>query len=556
MKRTIVMLSAVVSFSFTAFAQSKPEPPKRTVMLPSDSAKQDENLPKIDLPEFQITGKETPELIESAKPGIDEERVYDLSAQLLTVGERESAKVSLGDFSKAQSGFAQKVKGFSGKVTVGYGSYVTPMFDGWVGTSSGNADVLLRVGYKSSDGRFANQDYRNGSAGLSGGLYLPDDAGIFSKGRLRGNFGFDGESYKLYGSLRPTRSRSLNRFNGDLSLNMSYAEGGFLNSAVHINNASLVDSVRSGENYAGIELAGGKTIDMTQLKAEMSLWRNFYASPSVKHDPYFTHVGVSAQCRIGEDVDIMGGATMFLVRGSEGESKGTIQPKLGVAWYVRQGFTLFARYEPFVQRTTLSSLAETNPYIVNDARIQNTEYFNNVSLGTELEISRAVKVKASINYKRAWNHPIFVDISNAHVWSVAYFGTTRIMSFESELSADITTDDHLGATFAVRNNQNFDTNNELPYFPQVVLGALYQHRFPFKLSLMSNLKYIDRQYADIANTRSLSSFLLWDARAVYEIIQRLSVGLAVENILDQQQHWWENYVGQPRRAMLSVGFTW
>ena len=69
MKRTIVMLSAVVRFSFTAFAQSKPEPPKRTVMLPSDSAKQDENLPKIDLPEFQITGKETPELIESAKPG-------------------------------------------------------------------------------------------------------------------------------------------------------------------------------------------------------------------------------------------------------------------------------------------------------------------------------------------------------------------------------------------------------------------------------------------------------------------------------------------------------
>jgi outer membrane receptor protein involved in Fe transport len=201
-------------------------------------------------------------------------------------------------------------------------------------------------------------------------------------------------------------------------------------------------------------------------------------------------------------------------------------------------------------------LAETNPYIVNDARIQNTECFNSFSLGTELEISRAVKAKASINYKRAWNHPIFVDISNAHVWSVAYFGTTRIMSFESELYADITTDDHLGATFAIRNNQNFDTNNELPYFPQVVLGALYQHRFPFKLSLMSNLRYIDRQYADVANTRSVSSFLLWDARAVYEIIQRLSVGLAVENILDQQQHWWENYVGQPRRAMLSVGFTW
>ncbi|MBI4536270.1 MAG: hypothetical protein HY708_08320 [Ignavibacteriae bacterium] len=541
-----------------SFAQEKREPPRREVRVPLDTVgrESEKQLPRIDLPEFLITGEETSTLPEFTKSPIEGEKAFDPLSRKPEPGVRESTRVELGGSTKAHVDFMRGPKGFSGNASAGYGSYRSPFFDGWFGTNSKAFDFLLKAAYRSSEGYSANTDYRKGQSGLSAGAYLPNGIGVLSGARVHGNFGFDGETYRLYGSANPERKRSVNRFTGALSLN-SDATGSFgFTVGAHASAVAVSDSIRTGENEVGVEATLRKSFGSVELKAEGGLWRNFYDAPSILEDPFFTHAGLFAQVRIADKADIIGGGEFFFTRGSDTKSVGKLHPRLVVVVYPARWLTLSARYEPFIRHSSVSTIVKESPYVVNDIRIRHTEFYNNFTFGVETEFARTFKSKASVTYSRSRDYPIYVQSSAVGTWSVEYFGTTRILAFQGEIYADITSSDYLGAVLTVRESKNSATNRALPYFPSITLSGLYQHRFSFGLTLGAKARWLDNQYVDLANTRKLGSFVLLDATAEYAIISTLKVIVTMENSLNHRQMLWDNYITFPRTFSLGLSFSW
>jgi outer membrane cobalamin receptor len=140
------------------------------------------------------------------------------------------------------------------------------------------------------------------------------------------------------------------------------------------------------------------------------------------------------------------------------------------------------------------------------------------------------------------------------MWEVHYTGTTRIMSFESELYVEA--GGNLVGMKVLLSDSRAEVKNTtaIPYLPKVSVTATARYRFFSRLLVASNVRYTGRRFADMQNVRSLPAYVLWDARI--EFGERVLVGGEVTNILDTREGRWEGYAGEPRRIMLSLGYTW
>jgi outer membrane receptor protein involved in Fe transport len=306
----------------------------------------------------------------------------------------------------------------------------------------------------------------------------------------------------------------------------------------------------------GFEVAVERDIRDVELKGELGLWRDFYSASSAAWDPYFVQTGLSARYQIAEQLDVLGGFRFHLIRGSDTRSVGRLYPRMAVSWYATKWLTAFAKFEPYVQRNSLSSLVESSPYVAPDARILHPEYFTNFSIGAEADASTSVRTKLTLNYRQARNYPVFVDPSTIRVWSPEYGGTVRIVSVDADLYADIADRDNVGASVSVRSTRYSTTDKSIPYFPALLISSLFQHRFPFGLMLGTTMQVIGSQHADTQEQRSLAAFALWDINAEYVIAPRWNVKGTLQNLLDQNQMWWEGYAGPPRTVSLGMSYTW
>ena len=547
----ILMVSCSVALS-----QTKPEPPERTGALPEDSVsvQEDRRLPRIDLPEFVITGNETIVLPDASKSVYEDQGsvVPDPSGEI----GREARDPRLGPGAADRGAFAPSIEGVNGRITAGYGSYQTPFFDGWFGKEFGTSDFLLKAGYKSSEGFARNTEFRRGYGAVSGGAYLPADAGFVGGARMQGTLSLSEDTYQLYGSIAPEERRTLDRFSTDVTLSSDVPDAMTYSAALRMHSTSLRDRNHSREIQLGTDLSAVGDIGEVEVKGEVGLWTGFYKSPSQPDNPVFSQLGVSGKYRIARDVDLSGGLGFYYLGGSDGSTAGNIYPRLGVSWYALESVTLFARFEPFVQRSGMEQLIEWNPYLVNDIRIRHPEHFVNLSAGVETELSRTVKANAVFRYKRIQNYPTFVDNGRLGSWSVQYFGVTRIIEFSVDVHANLSAGDYVGGSFMIRDGNNSSSGLSVPYLPSASISGIYSHRFSFPLTVGTAMTLQSSQYADVQNVVTLPAFILVDLTAEYVVMREVSVSGGLSNLFNQPHRSWDGYAGQPRTAMLSASYRW
>lgn len=556
-KSWIWMCIILLSPYSMVLGQSKPEPPKRTgaIVADSSSREDDRKLPQIDLPEFMITGNETMALPEGGKSSYDDQPLFEPRPDMSSPG-RDVRSPQLGYGAKEKVGFISPIEGFSGKVTAGYASYTTPFFDGWFGKDFGSADFLLKAGYKSSTGFSRNTDFRTGYGLVSGGTYLPQSAGLFAGARVHGSFKVSGDTYYPYGSITPNQQRSVNRFSSSVSLNSDIQDLFSYSSTLHIRSTSLVDLARSREIQVGMDFSAARDIEGIDAKGDLGLWTSFYDSPSKLNNPLFVQGGLSGRYHVLTDLDLTGGLGMYIMRGSDANTKAKLYPRIGVSWYVDKSLTVFARFEPYVQRADMSQLIETNPYLVNDIGIRHPEYFVHFSTGVETELARNVKANAVLQYKRVRNFAAFLDRQGSGLWNVDYSGITRILEFTMDVHADVTEQDYVGGSLTLRESNNSATGNAVPYLPSEVISGMYTHRFPFNLTVGTTLKLNSSQYADAGGVKMLRAFILADVLAEYNVMSQLTVSFGLTNLFNQPHRWWDGYAGMPRTAAVSASYMW
>jgi outer membrane receptor protein involved in Fe transport len=555
MRGSLVLLCiTLLAGSDSLVSQEKREPGRRAVTIPVDTAATSSPLPKIDLPEYTITGDEAIHLPSFSKAAVEERKIYD--SKPTGPGFRESTRVDLGNPRKEQIAFSPLSDGLSGKIHGGYGSFQSPFIDAWFGKAYQTGDFLLKAGYTSTEGYRSNADNRYGYGSLEGGLIVPEESAFLPGGSVRGGLELSGNAYRLYGSMRPTLQRSITTFAGNVALLSGFHEEIEYTGRVHIKSTTRTDSGRSAETLTGVDFEATQDFGGADVLAEVNLWRSYQSSLRGAADPYLIHSGIAARVRLTEHVEVTGGLRGYVVRGSDTGTLGRVYPRLSLVWRVDEPLTLFARFEPSIALTTLQSLLDLNPYIAQDVSIRHRQDVIHFTIGAESRVARILRANASASITRSNHYPVFVDSGRTGMWSIDYSGVVRVVSLAAEIYLDLSQRDQIGGTMTYRSTRLSTTQRAVPYHPDLSISALYEHRFLFGLSVRTAIRFTGTQFIDLQQTRALKRFTTLDMNAEYGFLPQWAATLTGKNILNTTPVWWEGYQGRPRTVSMGLSFSW
>ncbi|HSQ75037.1 MAG TPA: hypothetical protein VLT13_05750, partial [Bacteroidota bacterium] len=361
--------------------------------------------PSFDVPEYTITGDEARALNTMPRP---------LSADFPTGGAYRSAGAGTRDaVSTPGEGRRPTIDaatlGAAGGVNVGYGTFRTPLMDLWLSYAGQQADVLLSMGYTSTWGHVDNAQSQKGYSTLSGGV------GVFGT-RLRGSFGLTGDGYRLYGSSRPNRWRSVNGIAGDLEVgSIRFSEEVEAYAGMHVRSTVLEDSLKSSEVQMGFDFHVQGDAGPVALVADAELWANAYTTNMEVLNPHLYALTVRGRYAATPALDVEAGLRAAVRRGTDRTTIGWVDPVLGVYWKGWSDVIAYIRFEPYVEKASLSSMAAESPYVTASPHMRPRHYATNILAGIEFRPLASVRGSVELFVQRGHDVPVYVDLDTTGI---------------------------------------------------------------------------------------------------------------------------------------------
>jgi len=555
-KASLRWLLVFFSLSTVLVAQEKKEPEQRDVSIPERT---EAPLPKIDLPEFLITGQETIDLPVSAKSVADEEKIF-------LAGSRSPGRkdVDVSAVAKQQKDIAGPAGQMDGKVFAGFGNYVTPAMEGWFGKNYADGGILFHANFGSSNGHVADAQWQKTGLGVHGD-YLPPKM-LGTGGRFSGGMRFSNESYRAYGSATPAQLRTLS----DIGINIGFSShtpkieklDDQINYSAGIswNRTALEDSANASESELGISGNAATQWNNYQLRAEAEYKTSGITMPFLVtrdvHSPQWFVLRFSGTTFLAPSLEAMLTLQQFVYRGNISVTSGRFYPKVEVQYFASEAATLFATFTPTVERTTLSSFITMNKYMRNALEIQPTETPLSLSLGSEIYFSTSLRGKGVVTYRTMHNFPVYVELNSAKVWDVMYLPDVRAISFDVQGSYQFSKGNSGTLTAGFNSTEEKGSSNSVPNIPSSIVSGAFRHSFENGIVTEVFAEYVSKRWTDFAHSNANAGYVTIGGRGEYKFLENVRALIQVNNLLNQQYYVWDGYVERPLFISLGVTYTW
>jgi hypothetical protein len=549
----------VIGVFFSAPGQTKPEPPRRPSPVPpvrkdTLTKKPDVALPKIELPEYDITGTLVPGVANSNKVAGEADGALDPLGRK-NLRSREPQWLDQGMW-KLGAEPAAVPGARAGRAYAGYGSFQSPWMDLSVNLGNPDFDLAIRGGYGSSAGHVERADFRRGFASLGILRGMDDSAGVLSHSTLRAAFGYGARTYTPYGAKVLVGDRTLHQFSSGVSLGGVTWGKTILEGGIAVSGASLVDPVTTQQTRFGMHFRGTREVGALSFEGGMELALSGFSAPTETRNPVYLRTSILGQGEVVENVVLRGGFAGYLERGTTGDSRGYLYPLASVSWYPSTPLEIFVRFEPSVTERTLGDLAGSAPYLARPAYVQHEVAGTDLAAGMALGVRRSLRVRLVTRYQRVNNYFSPVDTARVGLWDAWYEGVSTIVSAEGDLTWQMTEADLFTAKMRTLLSKNSVTEEKIPYLPALRIDGSYAHWFSFGLLIAGDVKMIGARSADLQASRTLDPFVLLDVSAEYNFLPGWRVLGQIANLLGLRHEWWEGYVALPRTGSLGISYSW
>lgn len=517
-------------------------------------------LPKIDLPEFVITGTEKIDLNIESKSEEDQDRIFTPSVP--TPGERPM-NVGEAVTPKQVKSFTKLPGAMNGKIFAGFGFYGTPQFDGWFGQYDPVSAFVANGYYSESNGHLPDAGFWKGGFGLRGSYTMPESSALIPQAQVSGDMKYDREAYRAYGSVSPYRVRDLSGIEFSAGLGSRYA--------LPYKSMSGVDySARSGWGYFS---AGdsGKTSESnffvtgtattrvleTAFRATAEYRVSSYTMnlPGLQSGQWFV-IRADGRQMVLPALQVSYALQQFFYRGNIGAGAGRFYPTVDVRYAFTDQASIYAGFAPTVERNTLSSLFKQNRYIRNTAAIVPTDNRVNAYLGMEFSPADEIVITAKSSYKHLNNYATFYDRDSAKVWEVLYLSGIRSTKFDLSALYRFNQKQNVTTYVSVQSVKRAGSSQMLPHLPKYTVGAVYHHFFDIGLHAEAFAEFHSSRFTDVANTHTNAGYVATGAKAEMELFQQFRGYAEVNNLLSQRYYLWNGYQERTIYLMLGISYQW
>lgn len=558
---TMALLMTACSALLLAQEPEKKEAVKKDVDLQNVQAPSaDPNLPRIDLPEFIITGTEHIDLHLDAKGVEDEDRVYAPSRP--TPGERT---VNVGEAltPKQVKSFTKVPGAMNGKLFAGFGFYGTTRLDGWFGQYDPMSSFVVNGYYSESDDNVKDDRFSRGGFGVRGSYTLPDTSLLIPNAQLDGDVRYGYDTYRAYGSVHPTQDRTLNEIAVSGGIGSRYAlpyksmTGVDYSARTGWSVFSAADSQKASE--AGFFLSGTATTRVLETafraSAEYRVSSFTMTLPGLQSAQWFVLRGEGRQ-NILPALQVSYAVQQYLYRGNVGAAAGRLYPTVDVRYAFTEQAALSAGFAPAVERNTLASLFQQNRYIRNDVMVLPNDTRVNLYMGMEFSPMDDLTLTAKGSYRQIERYATFGDKDSAKVWEVLYLSGVRAITFDLSAVYKFNGRQQLTAYLNTQSVHQKDSSQALPHLPAATIGSVYHHYFENGVHAEAYLEFHSARYTSFSGGHQNAGYLGSGAKAEMEMFGSFRASAELTNLLGQQYYLWNGYRERTIFLLLGVSYHW
>ncbi|MFA6470100.1 MAG: TonB-dependent receptor [Bacteroidota bacterium] len=559
-----LLLAALMLFCSPLLLSQEPEKKeaaKKDVDLQNvQSPKSAEPLPKIDLPEFIITGNEKIDLNIESKTEDDQERIFSPSRP--TPGERP---LNVGEAltPKQIKSFTKVPGALNGRVFAGFGFYGTPQFDGWFGQYDPSNSFVVNGYYSESNGHVTDAGYWRGGFGVRGSYTLPDSSVMVPLGLLSGEMKYGRESYRAYASRTSFRVHDLSGLEVSAALGSRYAlpykslTGVDYSAKTGWSIFSANDSGKAQEKEFFLNGSAATQFLATSFRATVDYRISSYTMnlPGLKTGHWFAFRTDGRQL-FTPSLQFSFAVQQFLYRGNSGVTNGRFYPNADIRYTFSDQASMYAGFAPVVERNTLSSVIKQNRYINVDAALLPTDTRLHLYMGMEFTPVEEITVTAKVSYKHIDNYPTFYDKDSAKVWEVLYLSGIRSTKFDVSALYRLSQQQNVTAYFSTQSTKQKDSAGVIPYLPAFTIGAVYHHFFEMGLHVETYAEFNASRYSNFVNTHSNAGYIASGVKAELEMFGQFRGFVEINNLLNQRYYVWNGYQERSVFVMFGISYNW
>lgn len=584
MRKKIFLTMLPLFIIAVVVAQEKPTPekpqpePKRTeVSAPTSDVKQPsaigknqnaQALPKIDLPEFVITGIASIDL-PSVEKEAAEERAENTELDFSSViGARDRNTVEFLVEEKQGLGNLTNPM-FSGRILASMGNYFTPKLGLWVSRLNPEYQYIGDVQYHLTRGYAPYTNSSGGSIGAKGSMALHSSSSLLNNATLSGYAGYNTETYRFYGSSTPSLTRTTSSIAVGASIDASQESPWDYSVTFGVKNFIVADSdpgKTTGNPLSGANVETSEVQYDVGLESRFPLFSTTFIGKAqfsilpYKSDFYTSpanfEISVGNALTWWNNFFLQASVNAYLVNDQYYHKINRIYPRIRIGYRLFKQTTLIAAYNASVIFRTRELFIQQFPYLSVTPGIQNFDIPIDVTGAVETNWTEYLRTRFSYRHQEIDGYNLLTDVASPGIWNFFYGGRTTVATFQTDMFAQMYPNSYFTVTLAVNSTKNSVTQDRVPYKADLELSASYSYSFPFGLRIEPRVNFVDRRNVDVFNSAKLPDYFLLSVRGEYAVAAPLSIALDLHNVLDRKYELWRGYQAPPFTIAFGLTYKW
>lgn len=431
-----------------------------------------------------------------------------------------------------------------GFISGSLGSYLSPVLNAGYEFAVNDYNFYATGNFESSKGDAKNSEYLKIGAALRSEVTAPDKYFIFGGSKTISNLLFNYNNYNLY-SARTAPSRDLFQLGinteskGDFA-NYSFSTGASysLLAVATQGYSNLTDHEIKGHlnithRFNQFEIGGNVHFDLNSYKGN---WMSFVA------------IAVSGKTSI-DKIIVESNAGIQLANTTSDATLFNLLFDIIAKYRINHLLTIVGKFENTLDNNDFQKHIQYNPYL-SDA------IYIDFPLRTEL--------KGQINYHPDVNLFLSAGTSFGISSRTPYFANPYTTVFIIQYGSSVNVSLFSEAQWNISNSDLFNYNvnykisrisdNNTPYIAPLTANLQYQRNWTDEFLTTVGVTYIDKRFADLANTIELPSYIDLHIGADYKLNNNFKLFIKVNNILNENIYIWNGY--RERGLFFGAGITY
>jgi hypothetical protein len=231
-------------------------------------------------------------------------------------------------------------------------------------------------------------------------------------------------------------------------------------------------------------------------------------------------------------------------------------PQLFASYLITSQHRLFISFEQLYIPMTLASTINTNRYLSASSTIKHQYDAGRGELGIASQWTEDVQSRVSLNVRSARDLPMFSDSSVQGLWTLAYGGQTRIVTFCIEMVAKLNSNDYFASNVLLRSTHDSFLGGKIPYTPAIEAWCSATHRLGTAITVHADVRVAGERTTDLGGAATLPSYAVADIMSEYTPYDFLRLTVGITNVTNTKFETWRGYTEFPLTLQIAAQIKW